>query len=73
MSGGFPFNEGAEMSVVVCRNCSRPDDIVPVRPRIWELVLLPLLIRPFRCDCCGARAYGMLWGKGGHGLIYEFK
>jgi PAS domain S-box-containing protein len=56
------FNGSVDLapSSAHCNNC-RSDLLVRSRWRVWELPLLPLLLRPVRCRTCGHRAFKFLW------------
>ncbi|HEY2584163.1 MAG TPA: hypothetical protein VGI81_00190 [Tepidisphaeraceae bacterium] len=44
-----------------CPNCWRDDDVAAARYRWQDMLLLPLLMWPFRCASCNLRFYLPFW------------
>jgi hypothetical protein len=44
-----------------CPHCWRIEDVAPARLKWWDILLLPLLLWPFRCGCCNLRFYVWFW------------
>ena len=42
-----------------CRHCGS-DDLHRSRLRFYDLPLLLLFLRPYRCEACGRRVYGFI-------------
>jgi hypothetical protein len=58
--GKFATQNG--LGLMICRYC-RSDEVVRSRMRLRDVILLPLLLLPFRCLSCHRRFYRPIWSR----------